>query len=95
MSTNFYPFLIIPIPTDIPVGFGIHATSGPEGVFIICRGLKSEKAYIHKAAAAIGMTYAGFIRRVMMDASTAILHQTGEQQPDLLPKGITHRTPDE
>lgn len=92
--TNFYPFLIIPIPTEIPVGFGIHATSGPEGVFIQCRGLIVEREYIKKAAHTIGMTYGGFMRRVLVDAATSVLHQVGEPEPDILPKGITHRTED-
>lgn len=78
-DTNWLPFLIIPIPTRIPVGFGIHATSGPNGRLILCRGLLQEREKIARAAEAIGMTYGGFIRRVLVDAAEAVLYQQGER----------------
>lgn len=95
MSTNFLPFLILPIPTEIPTGFGIHSTTGPEGVLIQCRGLVAEREYIKKAADAVGMTYGSFMRRVVTDAASAVLHQIGDQSK-ILPKyeDVTHRTVD-
>lgn len=80
MSTNFLPFLIIPIPTNIPVGYGVNSTvpGSPNGLFIQCRGLKQEKELVQRAAAAIGMTYGGFMRRVVTDAANAVLYQMGQ-----------------
>lgn len=89
---NFFPFLIIPLPTEIPVGFGIHATCGPEGIFIQCRGLVPEREYIKKAANRLGMTYGSFIRRVLVDAAHAVLAQDAEADYTVLPKDVTHRT---
>jgi len=93
MSTNFYPFLIIPIPTEVPVGFGIHATSGPDGCLIQCRGLVVEREYIKRAAHTIGLSYGSFLRRVAMDAAVAVLYQTGERTEPLIPRDVTHRIP--
>lgn len=94
MSNHIFPFLIIPLPTEIPVGFGIHATSGPHGVFIQCRGLVAEREYINRAATKLGLPYGSFIRRTLIDSATAVLHQFDDAQPNILPKDVTHRTED-
>lgn len=75
-----FPFIPIPLPTEIPRERGILATSGPDGIFISCRGLVAERRLIQQAAARIGVTYGEFIRRVTTDAATYIIEHIPEQK---------------
>lgn len=71
----------IPIPTPIPYSWGIEATSGPDGCFIQCRGTVPEREKIKTAAALLGLSYGGFMRRVLNDAADAIINYLKEEEP--------------
>ena len=69
------PLITIPLPTDIPYGYGIAATSGPQGCLIQARATTPERDKIQQAAAAIGVSYGTFMRRVTNDAADYVLAQ--------------------
>ncbi len=71
--------ILIPLPCDITRGFGVEATSGPDGVFIQCRGLRQEREKIMRAAHHIGMPYGAFIRRTLNDVAEVILVMKQDQ----------------
>jgi hypothetical protein len=62
MSHTIFPFLIIPIPTNLPVGYGIDSTSGPNKCLLQCRGLIKERELIQEAADRINLSYGMFMR---------------------------------
>lgn len=72
-------YIVLPLPMAVPTGYGINSTTGPEGIFISCRGLKSERDLITKAAQRIGITYGEFIRRTTLDAAQYVLEHIPEQ----------------
>lgn len=65
--------LVIPLPQTIEHGSGITATSGPHGVHIIYRGLRTEREKLHKAAALLGLSYGAFMRCIVNDVSEIII----------------------
>jgi hypothetical protein len=76
------PFLIIPIPSEIPTGYGIESTSGPNKCLIQCRGLLHERDKIQEAADRINLSYGTFMRRVVLDAAEYTINHL----PDLRSK---------
>lgn len=74
----------IPIPDDIPRGYGLAATTGPNGCFIQFRGTQQEKAKIFAAAECLGILSSTFMRRVVNDAADAIIEYHKRQQQKLV-----------
>lgn len=74
--------LTIPLPTQIPYSWGIEATSGPEGCFIQCRGTIPEREKIKRAAAVLGLSYGGFMRRVLNDTADVILRDLCDDEEE-------------
>jgi hypothetical protein len=79
---NIFPFIIIPIPSELPVGYGIDATSGPNKCLLQCRGILRERDLIQEAAARLNLTYGTFMRRVIIDTSEYTINHL----PDLRAK---------
>ena len=63
--------LTIPLPRSIQYGSGITATSGPHGVHIIYRGLRTEREKLHRAAGYLGISYGTFMRCLVNEIGRA------------------------
>lgn len=72
--------LTIPLPRSIESGSGITATSGPHGVHIIYRGLRSEREKLHKAANLIGLSYGAFMRCLVNDVADMVIKMHEEHE---------------
>ena len=72
--------LLIPLPRTIEHGSGITATSGPHGVHIIYRGLRTEREKLHKAASLLGISYGMFMRCLVNDTADIILKMHDEHK---------------
>jgi hypothetical protein len=72
--------LTIPLPRRIQYGNGITATSGPHGVHIIYRGLRTEREKLHKAAGYLGLSYGCFMRCLVNDVADLIIKMHDEKQ---------------
>lgn len=72
--------LLIPLPRTIQQGSGITSTSGPHGVHIIYRGLRSEREKLHRAAGYLGLSYAAFMRCLVNDVSDLVIRMHDEQE---------------
>lgn len=76
---RIFPFWIIPVPSKIPVSFGIHATSGPNGCWLQCRATYPEREKLQAAAERIGLSKGELMRRLCNDVSDYILANYPEQ----------------
>lgn len=76
--------ITIPVPSEIPYGYGLAATSGPEGCLIQCRGTVPEREKIKYAAHLLGLTYGTFMRRVVNDAADVIIELLGSEDRENL-----------
>jgi len=72
--------LLIPLPRSIEHGSGITATSGPYGVHIIYRGLRTEREKLHKAAGYLGLSYGAFMRCLVNDVADMIIRMHDEHE---------------
>ena len=72
--------LTIPLPRSIQYGSGITATSGPHGVHIIYRGLRTEREKLHRAAGYLGISYGTFMRCLVNDVADMIIKMHDEQE---------------
>lgn len=71
--------LVIPLPRSIAPGSGITATSGPHGVHIIYRGLRTEREKLHRASSYLGLSYGAFMRCLVNDVADMIIKMHDEQ----------------
>ena len=81
--------LTIPLPRTIAQGSGITATSGPHGVHIIYRGLRTERDKLHIAANLLGLSYGAFMRCLVNDVADMVIKMHDEQQAS-----ATHPVPE-
>lgn len=72
--------LTIPLPRSIAFGSGITATSGPHGVHILYRGLRSERERLALAASYLGLSYGCFMRCLVNDVADMIIKMHDEQK---------------
>lgn len=65
--------LTLPVPSRIPIAYGLHSTVGPNGCYIVFRGTYQERDKIHYAADLLDITLSEFIRRLANDAADTVI----------------------